>query len=107
MENKELIQNINIGMAIELPQNISYEELYKILSTYINLLIKNNFELLVSLLYKIDVSEEKLKYLLLDNPNEDAGKIIATLIIDRQKQKIIFKKSTTARFSANDNEEKW
>jgi hypothetical protein len=107
MENKELIQNINTGMAIELPQNISYEELYKILSAYINLLIKNNFELLVSLLYKIDVSEEKLKYLLLDNPNEDAGKIIATLIIDRQKQKIILKKSAAARFSANDNEEKW
>ena len=62
------------------------------LADYINQLILVNFERLVQLLYRIDVSEAKLKYLLKENPNEDAGRIIALLIIERQIQKIKFKK---------------
>ena len=62
------------------------------LADYINQLILVNFERLVQLLYRIDVSEAKLKYLLKENPNEDAGRIIALLIIERQVQKIKFKK---------------
>jgi hypothetical protein len=37
----------------------------------------------VQLLYRIDVSEEKLKYILQLNPNEDAAKLIAAVIIER------------------------
>jgi len=62
------------------------------LADYINQLILVNFERLVQLLYRIDVSEAKLKYLLKENPNEDAGRIIALLIIERQIQKIKFRK---------------
>ena len=62
------------------------------LADYLNQLILVNFERLVQLLYRIDVSEAKLKYLLKENPNEDAGRIIALLIIERQIQKIKFKK---------------
>jgi len=62
------------------------------LADYINQLILVNFERLVQLLYRIDVSEAKLKYLLKENPAEDAGRIIALLIIERQIQKIKFKK---------------
>lgn len=62
------------------------------LADYINNLILTNFERLVQLLYRIDVNEAKLKYLLKENPAEDAGRIIALLIIERQIQKIKFKK---------------
>jgi hypothetical protein len=62
------------------------------LADYINQLILVNFERLVQLLYRIDVSEAKVKYLLKENPDEDAGRIIALLIIERQIQKIKFKK---------------
>ena len=88
MELPELIQTINTSMAIELPEKISLEELHEQLSEYINHLIKLNFEKLLTLLYRIDVSEQKLKQLLKERPDEDAGKIIATLIIERQVQKI-------------------
>ena len=37
----------------------------------------------MQLLYRIDVSEEKLKYILQLNPNEDAAKLIAAVIIER------------------------
>ena len=37
----------------------------------------------MQLLYRIDVSEEKLKSILQLNPNEDAAKLIAAVIIER------------------------
>jgi hypothetical protein len=49
----------------------------------INELIKNDFSRLVQILYRIDVSEAKLKYILQTHPNEDAGKLIAQVILER------------------------
>jgi len=92
MQLKELIHDVNNNLAIELPDNISLTELHLQLAKYINHLILVNFEKLVSLLYRIDVSESKLKQLLKDHPGEDAGKIMATLIIERQMQKIKLRK---------------
>jgi hypothetical protein len=53
------------------------------LETLINDLIKKDFSKLVQLLYRIDVSEAKLKNLLKEHPNEDAGKLIAQIVIER------------------------
>ena len=53
------------------------------LETMINDLIKEDFSKLVQLLYRIDVSEAKLKNVLKEHPNEDAGKLIAQIVIER------------------------
>jgi hypothetical protein len=53
------------------------------LEATINELIKNDFSRLVQILYRIDVSEAKLKYILQTHPNEDAGKLIAQVILER------------------------
>ena len=85
---------------------LSNEQLHNDLSDYINNLIITNFERLIQLLYRIDVSEYKLKILLKEHPTEDAGRIIADLIIERQRQKILLKQT----FSNNDSiseEERW
>lgn len=92
MEMKALISTINHSLAIELPEKLTESELRSHLNEYINTLIRDDFERLVALLYRIDVSETKLKYLLLENPHQDAAKIIAALIIERQKQKIRLRK---------------
>ncbi len=73
----------------------------------INELIKNNFNHLVQLLYRIDVNEARLKQVLKDNPNEDAGKIIAQLIIERQQQKAAAKSAFRQSEKDFDEEEKW
>jgi N-acetylglucosamine kinase-like BadF-type ATPase len=107
MENKELVKLVNKEMAIELSEQISMEELQEKLSAHINRLIQNNFEQLVNLLYRIDVSEPKIKSLLQIQPGINAGDIIANLIIERQLQKI---KSRQQFKTNNDNfteEEKW
>jgi hypothetical protein len=55
----------------------------------------------------VDVNEAKLKQVLKDNPNEDAGKIIARLLIERQQQKIILRKQFTKKDEGFDEAEKW
>ena len=66
---------------------ISLLELEKLtipqLEDFINECIKTDFSRLVQLLYRIDVSEQKLKTILQANPNEDAGKLIAAVIVER------------------------
>lgn len=58
------------------------------LATYINDMILRDFTGLMNLLYRLDVSETKIRKLLDDMQHEDAGKIIAAVIIERQLQKI-------------------
>jgi hypothetical protein len=107
MENIELVHTINNDMAMALPEKISLDELKVTLSARINHLIETSFETLIALLYKIDVDEKKLKAVLRSNPSEDAGNIIAALIIERQQQKINLKKQFSGKSSSGSNEEKW
>lgn len=53
------------------------------LIAYINDCINHDFNKLVQLLYRIDVSEQKLKTILQSHPNEDAARLIAAVIIER------------------------
>jgi hypothetical protein len=76
------------------------------LSMHINHLIQDDFEKLVALLYRIDVSEAKLKKMMNDNREVNAGSIIADLIIERQQQKIESRKSSNNSKDISD-EEKW
>lgn len=86
--NTDLIPAIRNAVEMELSDDISFAEIKDKLSYHINELIQHDFQKLVTILYRIDVSEAKLKYLLKENSGEDAGKIIAELIIERQLQKI-------------------
>jgi hypothetical protein len=57
------------------------------LSAYLNHLLVNDFSALVQILYRVDVSEEKLKAVLAENKEADAGDLLSELIIERQAQK--------------------
>ena len=108
MENKDLILLLNKELAIELIDKGSYERIHAQLAEYINGLIKNDFEKLVTCLYRIDVHEQKLKTLLQENPMEDAGNLIASLIIERQLQKIASRESfRNSNENSIDEKEKW
>ena len=107
MENTDLIHAIKDEFDLILPEKISYAELHTILSDFINDLIKNDFEKLVTHLYRIDINEADLKKLLQQDPPEDAGKIISKLIMERQQQKIISRSQFSRRKTNSDEEEKW
>ncbi|MEO7531103.1 MAG: hypothetical protein ABIS69_06820 [Sediminibacterium sp.] len=65
------------------------------MASFINDLIDKDFARLVQLLYRLDVSEDKLKSVLLEHPTGDAGDMIAKLILERiaqrEKAKNLFK----------------
>ncbi len=107
MENEELIRLLNNELPVEIAGQKSYAEIHTQLSAYINTLIKNDFDKLITYLYRIDVNEQKLKSLLQQNPSEDAGNIIAILIIERQQQKIKTREQFSRGNNNFDEEEKW
>ncbi|HEV8284039.1 MAG TPA: hypothetical protein VGQ09_07000 [Chitinophagaceae bacterium] len=72
----------------------------------INQLIHSDFLKLVSLLYRLDISEQKLKQLLNEHKGVDAAVIITDLIIERQLQKIKAKESFKPDSNIPENE-KW
>ena len=76
------------------------------LETTINELIKNDFSRLVQILYRIDVSEAKLKNILSANPSEDAGKLIAQVIIERLAATKKARESFNTTPKINDTEER-
>jgi hypothetical protein len=86
--DKEIINRLKEDMAIELPENILLNEAAALLAVQVNNLIQTDFHKLISILYRLDVSENKLRQLLEENTNSNAGPIIADLIIERQLQKI-------------------
>ncbi|MEO8171823.1 MAG: hypothetical protein ABI581_02025 [Sediminibacterium sp.] len=65
------------------------------MASFINDLVEKDFSRLVQLLYRLDVSEEKLRTVLVEHPTGDAGDMIAKLIIERiaqrEKAKDLFK----------------
>lgn len=102
-----IIQYINRQFDLSIQESLEEERLIEILSHKINELIENDFSRLVQLLYSIDVSEQKLTSLLKENPDTDAGRIIAHLILERQKQKLQSKEIFRQNPEHDDSEEKW
>jgi len=76
------------------------------LETTINELIKNDFSRLVQILYRIDVSEAKLKNILNANPTEDAGKLIAQVMLERLAATKKARESFNTTSSIEDTEER-
>lgn len=105
--NNDTILSLNNSLEIELPEKISYDELRTKLADHINYLIGNNFQKLVSVLYRIDISEKKLKSLLKTNTDVDAGALIADLLIERQLEKIKSRQQFSQRDKNIDENEKW
>lgn len=83
-----LIQELNRQYNLELAERLSAPELETFLAGKLNELIRIDFNALVTILYRVDVNEAKLKELLRTSAGEDAGRIMARLIIERQEQKI-------------------
>lgn len=107
MEEKSLITEYLLDQwSIVLSDRLSMEEIKEKLSQHIDYLIDHDFEKLLRMLYTVDVSESKLKYLLKEYASQDAGNIIAGLIIERQLQKIETRQNTKQDNSGSD-EERW
>ena len=99
-----MISQLSQSLEIDLHEKRSIEELKLALSYYINDLITHDLNKLMSLLYRIDISEKVLKGNLQEQ-KEDAGVIIAEMIIERQLQKIKTRKQSRPNNDIPENEE--
>ena len=88
MEDKSIVRQLQLELPILGSEADSFSELKEKWSLYFNSLIQNDFATLVSLLYRMDISENKLRYLLKENPDKHAGELIASLVQERLMQKI-------------------
>jgi hypothetical protein len=106
-ENDLLQQQIILVTGGALIAENSIERFREKLAAYIHSLINTDFEKLISILYRLDVSENKLKALLAENQAVDAGVLIAAAIIERQLQKITSRKKYNGSGKDIPEEEKW
>ena len=77
------------------------------LAAYLTDLINHQVSSLISLLYRLDVSEKKIKQVLAAAPDADAGLVIADLVIERQLQKIKTREALRNNDTAIPEDEKW
>ncbi len=68
------------------------EEFRKYLTEKMKDMLDNNYNLLINTLYRIDISEKKLSELFSSRNKESIPEKLADLIIERQVEKINFRK---------------
>jgi hypothetical protein len=106
MNDEQAIQRVEEQFGI-ITSRQSFEEKLQALALKINDLLNNDFQKLISLLYRMDINESKLRRLLEENKNTDAGLIIAKMMIEREAQKIKSRKESMKKNNQDSTEEKW
>lgn len=68
------------------------EELFDLLANQIAYMIEYRLEFLLSLMYRLDIAEEKVNHALSPFAEDPANVGLARLVLDRQKQRAFTKK---------------
>ena len=106
MKDEQPLQEISKELGIIVNEkDPSFDK--QLLAEKINELITNDFQKLVLILYRMDVSEIKLKQLLNENAGANAAVIIADLMIERQAEKIRSRQQFSKRDENISDEERW
>ncbi|MDP4150521.1 MAG: hypothetical protein Q8927_17820 [Bacteroidota bacterium] len=92
-ENKadwtEVAHALSGSYGLDLAERMSIEEGEALLAERLNEMARDDFHGLVALLYRIDVDETRLRETLHARAGEDAGKIMARMVIERIWQKVL------------------
>lgn len=81
------------GLEIKFSGNSfnAYEELFEQIEPHINQLLKSSQQKFMSILYRIDLSDEQIKKAVNENASESFSAIISDLIIKRELQKVVIR----------------
>src|ERR1700733_8032409 len=93
MEPQALITDLNRLCGADLADHLQIDQVEAVLAEKINVMIDGDFGALVQLLYRVDVSESRLRQLLRGNETTDTGRLIARLILERLWQKILTRRA--------------
>ena len=83
---------ISPGFLLSIEDIKSIEEIKKYLSAKINILLEEKYDSLINILYRIDVDDKKIVGVFSSGEKENIPDKIADLIIERQLQKIHYRK---------------
>jgi len=78
-------------IEINHPETISEEELFRLVTEQVQYMIEHKMDYLLSLMYRLDIDEDKIQQALFDPMIPEPSEALARLIIDRQKQRIMTK----------------
>lgn len=102
-----LCQTLDVESSLVLSYH-SEEDLLNWLSSYIDDLVVHDFNGLLLLLYRIDVSESRVREVLeLDQAKSYSSRIIAELILERQKEKLYWRDKFKNYTKEIDDDERW
>ncbi len=101
MDPAKIFEAFQIQNTFEKPDK---QWLTAFLVAEIDMLIHTDFQKLLHILYRLDIDENQLKLRL--RGKEDAGRLIAEMILEREKQKAISRDSFKD-FPDQANAEKW
>lgn len=88
--------------------NVDSEELLlQWLTEKLEYLIANNFEGLLFILYRIDVSEARVREMISSTGGAHPARTIAELILERQKQKLYWRNKFKQSPVRTDDDERW
>lgn len=90
---EDLLMSLKFMDIIPPAGSLAFCNMLEMLAQHINRLVQSNFNMLLALLYRVDVDEDKVRTEL-KNPGkeETAGHVIARLIIERQNEKLKWRK---------------
>lgn len=106
MKDEQVLQEVSNELGIIVKEK-DHPFSKQILIEKIDQLINNDFQKLVLILYRMDVSETKLKQLLNENAGTNASLIITDLMIERQEQKILSRQQFRKKDENISDDEKW
>jgi hypothetical protein len=97
---------LNLGLGVE-KRGTGFDK--AALISRVNELILHDFEKLVSILYRLDVSEQKINSLLGSFPETDAAEMITALMLERELEKQKTRESFRQKGTTTDDmgEERW
>ncbi len=106
MKKQEPLLQVCDQLGLSIPKN-NYSAQLEALEEEINRLLLQDFDKLIAILYRVDVNEQKLKLLLKERPGEDAAKLISSLLIERQEQKIKSRDQFNSSQTGIDDNDRW
>jgi hypothetical protein len=104
--NEQLQYELEVATGQTFPPATPYQLLREKLGLYLNHLIMYDQHKLIFILYRVDLSEQRVKQLL-QQQHDNAGLLIADLLIERQLQKIQLRQQFRQEDSAIPEEDKW
>ncbi|KAA5534451.1 hypothetical protein F0919_07450 [Taibaiella lutea] len=100
LPEQELQSILAHSFEIDFPEMISKEKIIEVLSWRVDKLIEGNPDKLFSMLYRLDISERKIKEAMATD--NEVTKKIAVLIYERQLEKIISRRNFSAETPDDD-----